>query len=349
MKTRRVVIIGCVTAFLLTACLINVFLTKVKERRPPNIIILLVDALRKDHMSLYGYPLKTTPEIDRFAQDALVFQDTISQASWTLPSVGSLFSSLYPYLHNAGTEDEQGQLQALNNKIIVLAEIVKEKGYRTAAFTANFFIGKEFQMHRGFDVLNHRLDTCKLSAKELNQAALQWIDAEKNKPFFVYVHYMDVHGPYNPPTPYDTFIETKAIKRLTAKHRKALGYLSAGKKKDKSNLNYYINRYNGALIYVDDQIGRLLKDLKKRKLLENSLVIITADHGEAFFEHGFFDHGNNLYNEEINIPLIIKFPDGMRCPDNTQRKVGLIDIVPTIAQILGYPPITRSWRPTSLA
>ena len=310
-----------------------------EERTPerPNIIIILIDALRRDHLGIYGYARDTTPNIDDFSHNAVVFQHAISQSSWTNPSVASLFSSLYPSTHGCVTyfspDGKSIDAAFLDHKIITLAEALKEKGYATGGFVANHWICRRLQFDQGFDVFDP-VNEQKPPASQVNEKALKWIAENRAKPFFVYLHYIDVHGAYVPPAPYDSLFKSSEVREMSVAEQSKLDYLYL--EGAKNNLNYYIDQYDGCVRYVDHHIGEFLRALKEFDLFDNTIIIITSDHGEAFFEHGFFYHGHSVYNEEIDIPLIIKFPESIRFPDNKHHRVELIDVTATIFSLVQY-------------
>ena len=308
-----------------------------KTHPKPNILIIMIDTLRRDHVGIYGYHRETTPNIDRFAQKATVYHNAVSQSSWTNPSIASFLTSLYPSVHGVlsfANEGKEARADILNDEIVTLAEFLKSKGYSTGAFVANKWICERLGFGQGFDVFDSINSKFKPSAPEVNEKALQWIKRNKNKPFFAFLLYMDVHGPYKPPAPYDTFFKSTENRQMNDKEAASLRYLSVGRTKDKNNLNYYIDQYDGGIRYTDHHIGQLIDDLEADNILKNTFMVITADHGEAFFDHGFCNHGWSLYNEEIDVPLIIKFPNSIKAPASVKSGVMLIDIGSTIYNIL---------------
>ncbi|MCQ9206269.1 MAG: sulfatase-like hydrolase/transferase [Omnitrophica bacterium] len=310
----------------------------VNAPKGPNVIILLSDSLRRDHMGLYGYGRDTTPNIDRFAKDCVVFKNAISQCSWTSPAVASLFTSLYSSVHGVISHRER-KADCLNHKLVTIAEALKEKGFQTAAFIASPQICKGLLWDQGFDKFK-RIATmdvflnAKPRASELNRLSLEWIAKNKGKPFFVYIHYMDTHYPYIPPQPYDSAFKSDVTRKMNTKEASAMHGVS-GKDGQSSDLSYYIDKYDGEILYMDHMIGQFLGELKRYGLADNTVIVVTSDHGEGFFEHGFCGHGHTLYNEEIDIPLIIKVPESIGLKGAVYRKVGLIDILPSIMHVIG--------------
>lgn len=308
------------TAFVLVAFLIFLNLGividgKIKRPEGPNVIILLIDALRRDHLGVYGYHRNTSPNIDRFSEEAVVFKKPISPSPYTYASVATLFTSLYPSEHGVVRYGYK-KADCLNYEFVTLAEALREKGYITGAFTANLLVCKGLLFDQGFDAFNPSIDLAgqigsnKLRAPKLNEKALKWIHKNRQKPFFIYLHYMDVHAPYEPPKPYDSLF------------------------KSAEEINEDVDQYDGEIRFTDYHIARFLKKLEEYNLLNNSIIVITADHGEAFREHGFTDHGNSVYNEEIEIPLIVRFPESITCQGPKQDRTELIDLSATILHIL---------------
>ncbi|MCQ9206268.1 MAG: sulfatase [Omnitrophica bacterium] len=293
----------------------------------PNIVIILSDALRRDHLSLYGYHKKTSPNIDRFAEGATVFKNAVSQSSWTLSSVASLFTSLYVSVHGVVRQGET-EGDCLDYRLVTLAELLKNKGYKTAAFIENPMISRGLRFHQGFDVFKLTVPMIELAEykprpSELNKIAFPWIKKQKKKPFFVYVHYLDPHAPYAPIEPFASVFGTTDLRKLE------------DAKPDRDTIDLYINNYDGEILYIDHLIGQLLGHLKECGLTGETLIIMLADHGEGFLEHDNFAHGKTLYAEEINIPLIMKFPKSVELSDVSENRVGLIDILPTVLHVTG--------------
>ncbi len=298
----------------------------------PNIIIILIDALRKDHLGCYGYFRDTSPNIDAFARDAIKFEETICTCSWTSPSIASLFTSLYVSSHGLMTHSQKSS-DILDLRFETLAEALKREGYVTSAFVANRWIREEFNYHQGFDVFEQvGGDIPRPSGALVREKAMKWLQGKPKRPFFLYIHFMDVHGPYIPPYPYNTLFKSEKMRELTPQEYMKLRYL---KVEGQMDLNFYINQYDGEIRYCDYHIGKIIQYLKSEDLFEKSIIIITSDHGEAFFEHGACDHGFTLYNEEIKVPLLMRLPESMDSEININIKPQLIDIGVTILDIIG--------------
>ena len=318
----------------------------------PNVVVIVVDTLRADHLSGYGYSRQTSPNLDHIAQNGVLFEEAFAAASWSLPSHASLLTGRYPFEHGA----EKGPL---NERYLTIAEAFRDRGYRTGGFSANsFFFCRRMGMGRGFihfddysgsltqaavrtcygrylEAFLNRLDLkifpVRRTAPEVNSSFLRWINVKPQTPFFAVLNYFDVHDPYFPPQPYRTrFSKLKdpggIIDESLASH---------GLPSTPDQLQGEIDAYDGSIAYVDDQIGRLLAELKKRNLTNNTLVVITSDHGESFGAHGLFIHGNSLYRGQIRVPLVFywpsKIPEGLRIP----RPVSNAAIPATLLDLTG--------------
>ncbi|MCB1195803.1 sulfatase [bacterium] len=301
----------------------------------PNLIIISVDCLRKDHLSAYGYSRQTSPNIDTFSQDATLFEDVISQSCWTIPSVASLFTLLYPSTHlTRGSVDGFWEENILNPKLVTLAELLKNEGYQTAAFIANHSLIKEYHFDQGFDLYDMIDDSSKPLAENVNKKVFSWLKTHYKKPFFMYLHYMDPHAEYGAPIPYRNFFISDTKRMLTLDEFTAIKHVLPNT--NIWDLNTYIDMYDSEIRYVDHYIGELLELVRRNGLFDNTIVVITADHGEAFLEHGFCEHGNALYREEIDIPLIVRFPNTQPFPTKVTHRIEQIDVIQSILEHMGY-------------
>ncbi|MGA1840536.1 MAG: sulfatase [bacterium] len=325
---RRIIII---TALLFVVLLASLYLYFNHKTRP-NIVIILIDALRKDHLGCYGYHRETSPNIDAFAGNAVKFMDTVSTCSWTSPSIASLFTCLYVSSHGLKTHSQKST-DILDLKFETLAEALKKNGYTTSAFIANRWIREEFNYNQGFDSFEQvGGDIPRPSGALVREKVTKWLQDKPKGPFFLYIHFMDVHGPYLPPYPYNTFFKSEKTRDLSPQEYMKLRYL---KIEGQMDLNFYISQYDGGIRYCDYHVGKIIQYLKENGLFDDTIIIITSDHGEAFFEHGECDHGFTLYNEEIEVPLLMRFPHSMDLEINTHIKPLLIDIGVTLLDIIG--------------
>jgi len=304
----------------------------------PNILFIVMDTVRADHLSIYNYSIDTTPNLRKLAESSVVFENAISPSSWTLPSHSSMFTGRDSSKHNANKLN-----QLLSKKEVTIAEILNEKGYNTAGFVGGLYIKSKYGFGQGFKTYDDRLDFFsylhtfnKLSmryiisaislkfetsifnrddertAEETNKKIFKWLDKNKEQPFFMFVNYFDAHHPYN----------------IGQDLKKEIYYNIKN-----INSNEEIIKYDTEIFYLDRQIEELLKKLEELEIKNNTIIIITADHGEEFGEHGGVYHGRTLYEEVIHVPLIVYYPKDFN-PKMIEKKVGTIDIFPTILDIL---------------
>ncbi|UCD83237.1 MAG: sulfatase, partial [Deltaproteobacteria bacterium] len=282
-----------------------------KQSRP-NIILALVDALRPDHLGCYGYSRETSPNIDRIAREGVIFSNAISQASWTWPSVASLFTSLYPSQHKVTKIFGY----PLSNSLTTLAEIMRDEGYTTGVISSNLCISEVFQFDQGFDYFNKRCSSfgCGDDAECITNQILTWLEMNYDSSFFIYLHYMDPHAPFDPPSLFKGIID---------------------KPNNFNNINRIISNYNGDIRFVDYHMGKLLSKLRELGMDDNTLFIIIADHGEEIYEHGGIAHGPTLYEEVLRIPVIFRYPALFPKGKVVEEIIQTIDIAPTILDVAG--------------
>ncbi len=303
----------------------------------PNVLLIIVDSLRADHLSTYGYSRETSPHLSALAAQGVLFESAIAAAPWTLPSHASMMTGLYPNQHGA---EAVGDPEPLDGRFLTIAETFKERRYLTAAFSANYgLFSRRFGFERGFthfddvgaSVVNAGLETpllmrlrrvflqvrglgntlpARQSAGDINEHALQWIDRYSGHPFFVTLNYLDVHYPYlAPPAELHRYSQDSPPPRPPGDIERWFLRLTPAQVKQEED------EYDGAITYVDSEIAALLAQLERRKLMDSTIVIITSDHGEGFKEHKFFGHANSLYPELLRVPLIViakGLPRGMR-------------------------------------
>ena len=316
----------------------------------PNVLLIVVDTLRADHLSAYGYARNTSPNLARIAAQGVMFDNAIAPASWTVPSHASLLTGVYPHDHRTELDYD-----VLGTQWPTVGEVLLGKGYRTAAFSANVLnFSRGCGLARGFihfeDYYGAKPTTLltrvplawrmqlwlqrfglrdfigRQDAADINRRALAWIDRDK-RPFFVMLNYFDVHDPYRPPEPYRHAFTTQAdpggsISTLFDKVEVP----------DKRTMAAEMAAYDGGIRYVDDQIQNLMNALRDRSLLDNTIVVITSDHGEAFGEHNFVSHRNGLYREVIHVPLIVWNPKTVPAARHISRPVSLVDIPRTLIE-----------------
>ncbi len=282
----------------------------------PNVVFVTIDTLRADHLGCYGYKAIKTPNIDRLSEQGTRFVNAYTQVPYTLPSHAALFTSTYPMWNDV--RDPVGPPLPLES--LTLAEVLKQNGYVTGGFPAAFVLDGFFQLNQGFDYyydhFPRREDSLRAGkeaglvrhADEQLRLAFEWINKNLDKKFFVWLHLYDPHHPYNPPEPYRS---------------------------------QYPNRpYDAEIAYVDSAIGKLVDFLAVAKLRQKTLIVLTADHGEALGDHNEFYHGYFVYDTTMKVPLIVVAPNLTTMAKEVKRPVDLIDVAPTILQLVGIhvPP-----------
>jgi arylsulfatase A-like enzyme len=308
-------------------------------RRPPahpNILLISIDSLRSDHLHSYGYPRETSPAIDALAREGVRFATAISSSSWTLPAHITLLTSRPP-------EAQRGARgSTIPPDIVTLTEVLKSAGYATAGFTSGPFLSARYGFNQGFDVYDesagkgghsHRVVT----SPELLTLATKWLvgwqQERSGAPFFMFVHMWDPHYDYVPPPPYDTLFDPDYKGDVTADN------FAASKKirpdMDPRDLAHVIALYDGEIRFTDEHLGRLIAYLRTLRVLDDTLVVVTADHGDEFFEHGGKGHATTLYDEIVRIPLVMRFPKRIAVGATVAEQVRLMDVAPTILGIAG--------------
>lgn len=272
------------------------------------IILYVIDALRADGLGCYNPSVHNTPNLDALAQEAVVFYQANAQSSWTKPAMASILSGQIPLQH--GAEDEADRVL---EKAPWLPELLRQKGYRTAAFSANPLIQECFGFERGFEEFHNFPE---IDAFHLNGFARQWLP--ENSPFFLYLHCLEPHSPYRP-----------------EKGAREIGFDEV--LRDRSLLPALRTNYASEIARNDRALGELIGTLKKQQLYDKCLLIVVADHGEEFLDHGQLSHANSLYQELIRIPLIIKFPHQQGAGTKVNQVIQQIDLAPTVLKAAGIP------------
>ncbi|MGA1840959.1 MAG: sulfatase [bacterium] len=290
---------------------------KVSSGARPNIILISVDTLRPDHLGCYGYQRTTTPNIDEFAKEGVLFENCFSQAPATSLSCASFLSGFLPH-----------ETKVIKNNAIVhsnvpmLADILKEAGYQTYGVVSNYVLRKGQGFEQGFDIYDAQMDEkelnrkniCERTAEKTSNSVLDILSQHTGGHFFFWVHYQDPHGPYTPKPPYNNMFLDHNKGALYLKFNDTVsgkgGIPSYQRLQDNKDYHYYMAQYDGEICYFDEHFGRLTAFLKEIHAYKNSLIIFTADHGEAMGEHDFyFAHGHGLTNDLIHVPLIIRYKD----------------------------------------
>jgi choline-sulfatase len=331
---------------LLLVCAVGLF--GCQPKRDPNVLILVIDALRPDHLGCYGYGLATSPAIDRLARRGVLFTDATSPSSYTRAAVSSIFSSVYPNAH--GVLSQGKQVEKLSDEYQTLAETLKERGYVTVAFAPNPSLHRSFNFDQGFDLYDDNFQVAgpKVqdfeTARKINDRTLAWLrNNQRNhrgKPFFAYLHYRDVHAPYVPPPPYDRMFDQPGPGRPLAEAEYKSQPADIKSPRRYQDLGSYIEQYDGEIRYTDDHLARFLDTLSKEGFLDHTVIFLTADHGESFLEHGSWTHGTGLYEELTHVPLLLVLPKESSQGQRVAVPVQTTDIYPTVLDLLNgeIPP-----------
>ena len=296
-----------------------------REQRRPNLLLLVVDCLRADALSVAGYARPTTPNVDELAREGSRFTRTYAQASWTRPSLPTILTGLYPSEH--GLLDLEGDpttpLAALDESVVTLAERLKQAGYGTAMVGDQHQLSPRFGLQQGFDLWQPKAG----DGANIQRRFLEWQGAlPAGQPFFAYLHYLELHWPYCPPKDLrGRFDEGPSRLNPCADWRKLRDDMRSGAyvvtPEDRQLLRA---RYDEELLGVDRTIGKLVAELKDRGVYDDTLILVTGDHGEEFGEHGAWFHGHTLHEELLRVPLLWKPPASWEAPRD-QTIDGLVE------------------------
>ena len=315
----------------------------------PNVLLISIDTLRPDHLTCYGYGRDTTPFLDSLAKRGVVFENAFAQASWTLPSHMSLMTSTYPHTHRV--EDEDRTLPA---GIPTLAEALDGAGYRTIGFVTWIYLSARFGFGRGFDryeeilpsgALDDALEHAANADDVVTKVIGSWDPTvEKETPFFLFLHFFDPHLNYSPPIEYARAFGDSLVDGRLGRYDYLKTYIKGLHPEPppvpEAVLRGALSLYDAEIRFVDDQLRRLFVHLDSEGLLENTIIIVTSDHGEEFGEHGSLEgHQWTLYDEVLRVPLIVVFPESTPFPTGGSGRwtqlVQSLDIAPTILDVVG--------------
>lgn len=323
--------------------------------RPQGVILVWIDTLRRDHLSAYGHRRPTSPLIDSLAAQGTLFRDCIGQASWTKVATPSLLTSLYPTAH--GVKDFSDRLPG---SATTLAEIYRGAGYATLSFSSILFTGQFTNLHQGFEEVHEGGSLpdrqSSKTAREYVDRLIGWLEAHREVPFFVFLHVLDPHDPYRPAPPYDTMWADPARRDEHERQNKELRKRIAdpllrhmgdamptrddlvGAAIDpEAYVGYYRDWYDGSIRGMDAEIGRLVERLGNLGLDKRTLLVLSADHGEEFLEHGRTLHGQSVYGEMNNMPLIFWAPGQVRPGVAVEDTVQAVDVMPTLLEASRLP------------
>jgi arylsulfatase A-like enzyme len=310
---------------------------------PRSVVVVVVDTLRADRLGAYGYAERaTSPQLDRWLERARLFERAFASSPWTLPSVGSIVSGLWPVHHGAGRWARDGKVQRLTplaHEHVTLAERFRDAGFATAAIVSNHFMRLDSGIEQGFGLYDFAPVTNEggRRADEVVQRALAWIDDRGAEPYFLLIHIFDPHMNYDAPAPFRGRFSASIDAQLELpvadgrKIRRELAKLSDADRR------FVAAAYDEEVAAVDAQLGALFEGLERRGVLRQDLVALTSDHGEELFEHGSFEHGHALWQEVLHVPLAFWGP-GVR-PGRESAAVSLVDLAPTLLDAAGLPPL----------
>ncbi len=317
----------------------------------PNVILLILDTVRAANLGLYGYERATTPNIEKWATDGVVFERAVSTAPWTLPSHATMLTGQYGFVAGSTLE------RALDDRFATLAEILSARGYATAGFVANLAyttrtsgLERGFARYQDFPVdaamlvrsswLTKRagrvLDrvpgfprwTLPKRGARINEEFVRWLDGRDERPFFAFLNYFDAHDPYRVPPGYEKRFGPIPPPGAT---------IDDTQQHATEDLERWITAYDACIAYLDDQLGRLFRALEERGLDRNTLVILTSDHGEMFGEHNQIQHTSGLYMPALHVPLAMVYPGVLPAGVRVSRPVTLRDLPATILDVLRQP------------
>jgi len=327
-----------------------------------NIILISIDTLRTDVLSSYGSTEVLTPNMDRLSIDGVLFTNAYSPAPWTLPAFSSIMTGVNPLVHKTINSKSK-----LPDAFTTIAEYTRDNGYRTSAIGKNVFLNSEYNIDQGFMEYNFFPKRKELvdsfggavikialpdkfktdaSTSDLTELSIKWLKEHQDQDFFLWIHYFDPHIPYTPPEKY--IAKGDAIRTGVGNNFMSAGVIRSGHysptKADRKRIRQL---YDAEVRYVDDNIGKVLDTLQQLDLYKDSLIILTSDHGEEFWDHGGFEHGHTLYNELIHVPLIIKLPENEKTED-IEFAVTTQSILPTILDLTGIEHDNDNYLASSL-
>jgi arylsulfatase A-like enzyme len=315
---------------LLGALLVPLALACARESGPPNLVLISLDTTRRDHGSVYGYGRETTPNLERLAAEGVLFSLAYAPAPTTGPSHATLFTSLHPITHRV----------VKNGRVLVpahrtLAERLRERGWATAGVVSSYVLDARFGWDQGFELWDDDFDRATATtmvpsgsgvevfdrtADATTRRAVSWLESERDtsRPFFLFVHYMDPHEPWVAPPEFVERFRTPDV--------------------PVDGVSGLIARYDAEIAFTDQQIGELLAALERLGLAKDTIVAVSADHGEGLLQHGELHHGTQLYEEQMRVPLLLRWPRGLPAGRVIDGAVSLIDLAPTLLELAGVPP-----------
>jgi len=322
-----------------------------------NVLFITIDTCRADKLSCYGFDKVTSPNMDELAKNGYIFDFAFSASNWTRPATASIFTSVYP-----GTHQTNRLAKKISNSFRCLPERFKNGGYHTAVFSANVNISPDFGFDQGVDFfyettqsfslhlsilyrsLSHfssfaanrlfKFNQRKMYADDMTEedaiysSFMQWLQNIKYEKFFAYIHLNTPHSAYDPPPGYDIFAEDPGI---------WVGRMEPEETLSEKKLQRLLSLYYGEILYVDFVVGNIIETFRELELLDKTIIVITADHGEEFYDHKAWGHRHSLYNELLHVPMIFYIPQYPYAPRRIRNIVSIIDIGPTLLALVGLP------------
>lgn len=319
------------------------------ENKKPNVILITIDTLRADHLGCYGYGKETTPTLDRLAREGVLFESAYTPSPRTTQALGALVTGRYPQ-----TIGVRSLWKKLQKDEVTLAEVLKQHGYHTGGVNSNPILLKT-HVNQGFDYFYIPSNSgMNLTAMQTNAWLLSWLKRTKNQPIFAWIHYVDPHISYQPPKEFryrfdpdyqGRFKEGFGLWRPdkmmgTGTHEglsrpEAIFNHKSIPQRDRKGI---LALYDGEIAFTDMAVGKLLEEMKTLGILENTLIIVSSDHGESFGEHQYFsEHGDFVYDVTVKVPLIFHWPGKIPSGRRIKENVRLIDVLPTVLSLLGIP------------
>jgi arylsulfatase A-like enzyme len=333
----------------------------------PNVLLIVLDTVRAQNLSLHGYQRPTTPRLESFSKRGARFELAMAAAPWTLPSHASMFTGQWPH------ELSADWFKSLDDTHATLAETLSAHGYATAGFVANtFYCGYETGLSRGFAhyedykvspqevllssslgrtiannssvrrVLGYERVIAGKDAASVNADFLNWLSRDRQRPFFAFLNYFDAHEVYLPPKPfYGKFSQGRVLNSNAIRHEMRRSLRQDWPEMSPQEVQAEVDAYDETIAYLDYQLGQLFDELQRRSVLDNTLVIITSDHGEQFGEHRLFMHGNSLYSQLLHVPLLLALPSRVPAGVSVPEPVSLRDLPATVLDLVGIENSAR--------
>jgi arylsulfatase A-like enzyme len=349
--------------------------TTIGPASQPNVLLVVMDTVRADHLGIDGYARATTPNLRQLARDSVLYTRAMSASDFTLTSHASIFTGTYPSFHGAYCDPPSAAYgRRLDDSLPTLAGLLRRRGYYTLAVAANLYMRAEFGLDRGFQqfeiprpvpildaenwymlrrpmrrLLSYGFDTAQFDrlysrSQDINRELLSLFARHSgpNAPFFVFLNYMDAHFPYTPPAPYDREFPGKNRHLTSDDLDLEQQAIASGASLPANYRPHTISQYDGGIAYMDTQIGQLMDWLKQQHIYDSTMVVVTSDHGESFGERHHTGHANSPYQNLLHVTLMVKYPVSAGAPAGTvvNAPVSLVDIAPTVLKVLGstIPP-----------